>query len=111
MSAASDLAAKKAAEKRVESELKGPTPGITGHSAPSAEDQLKALERLERTTVPGAPIRTPRQLMLDASKVQEAHPDQHVRWVNIKDPQKAESRQMDGYRRLTSEEGGRQIGS
>lgn len=112
MSQASDLAARKAAEKRVEAELKNPTPGISAPSeGATASEQLAALDRLERRTVSGAPIRAPRQQILDASKVQEAHPDKHVRWVGIKDPQKAESRQLDGYRRLTSEEGGRQIGS
>lgn len=114
MSVASDLAARKAAEARVEAELKNPTPGITGPSVsgvPSAEEQLAAARRTEARTVPGAVPRTPRQLMLDASAVQEKHPDKHLRWVNIKDPQKAESRQMDGYTRLTSEEGGKQLGS
>lgn len=68
------------------------------------------LEQVERTTVPGLAIRTPRARVLDAREVQAKHPDKHVRWVNIKDPEKAEARKEDGYRRLTSEEGGRQIG-
>jgi hypothetical protein len=113
MSVASDLAVRKAAEKRVEAELKDPTPGISApaESAVTAGEQLAALDRFERKTVPGAPIRAPRQQLLDASAVQKEHPGEHVRWVNIRDPQKAESRQMEGYKRLTSEEGGRQIGS
>jgi len=113
MSAVSDLAAKKAAEKRVEAELKEPTPGI---SAPpeggiTTAQALENARKLEAQTYGGAPSRAPRQQMLDASKVQEAHPDKHVRWVGIRDPQKAESRQLDGYQRLTSEEGGKQIGN
>lgn len=72
--------------------------------------ELQALRRQEEKEVPGLRIRTPRQRILDASEVQARHPDSHVRWVNIKDPEKAEARKEDGYRRLTSEEGGRQIG-
>jgi len=68
------------------------------------------LENIERKTVPGLAIRTPRARVLDARSVQEKHPDKHIRWVNIKDPEKAEARKEDGYMRLTSEEGGRQIG-
>lgn len=111
MSQASDLAARKAAEKRVEAELKNPTPGISAPIGASTVEQMAALEALERRTVSGAPSRAPRQQMLDASAVQARHPDKHVRWVGIRDPQKAESRQMDGYTRLTSEEGGKQIGN
>jgi hypothetical protein len=72
--------------------------------------ELQALRRQEEKEVPGLRIRTPRQRILDASEVQAKHPDKHVRWVNIKDPEKAEARKEDGYKRLTSEEGGRQIG-
>lgn len=72
--------------------------------------ELQALRRQEEKEVPGLRIRTPRQRILDASEVQAKHPDLHVRWVNIKDPEKAEARREDGYRRLTSEEGGKQIG-
>lgn len=73
-------------------------------------DELKALRRQEDKEVPGLKPRTPRQRILDASEVQARHPDKHIRWVNIKDPEKAEARKEDGYTRLTSEEGGRQIG-
>jgi hypothetical protein len=72
--------------------------------------ELQALRRQEEKEVPGLRIRTPRQRILDASEVQAKHPDKHIRWVNIKDPEKAEARKEDGYKRLTSEEGGRQIG-
>lgn len=72
--------------------------------------ELQALRRQEEQEVPGLRIRTPRQRILDAREVQAKHPDLHIRWVNIKDPEKAESRKEDGYRRLTSDEGGRQIG-
>lgn len=48
--------------------------------------------------------------MLDAREVQAKHPDKHVRWVSIREDEKAETRKEEGYQRLTSEEGGRQIG-
>lgn len=73
-------------------------------------EDLKALREKEAREVPGLKLRTPRQRILDAREVQARHPDKHVRWVNIKDPEKAEARKEDGYQRLTSEEGGRQIG-
>lgn len=73
-------------------------------------EQQKQLERQEAKTVPGAFSREPKQHLLDASDVQKRHPDKHIRWVNIKDPQKVESRQLEGYVRLTAEEGGRQVG-
>ncbi len=78
----------------------GSEPGVT----------KEKLDQIERTTVPGLAIRTPRARVLDAREVQKKHPDKHIRWVNIKDPEKAEARKEDGYQRLTSEEGGRQIG-
>jgi len=71
---------------------------------------LKSLRREEEKTVPGARVRTPRQQLVDARTVQAKHPDKHIRWVNIKDPQKVEERKNDGYVRLTSEEGGKSIG-
>lgn len=93
-----DLKAKQAAE----------TPKAVGTSPAEA---LANAERLERTMIPGALSRTPKQHMLDsAASVQEKHPDLRLRWVNIRDPQKAASRVNEGYRRLSSEEGGRQIG-
>lgn len=72
--------------------------------------ELEALRRQEEKEIPGLKIRTPRQRILDAREVQAKHPDKHIRWVNIKDAEKAEARKEDGYHRLTSEEGGRQIG-
>lgn len=73
-------------------------------------EELKALRRKEEKEVPGLRLRTPRQRLIDARETQAKNPDKHVRWVNIKDPEKAESRKEDGYTRLTSEEGGKQIG-
>lgn len=75
-----------------------------------AIEDLKALREKENRTIPGLQIRTPRQRLLDAREVQAKHPDKHIRWVNIKDPEKAEARKESGYTRLTSEEGGKQLG-
>lgn len=72
--------------------------------------ELQELRRVEEKTIPGLVIRTPKQRLLNAHEVQMKHPDKHVRWVNIKDPEKAEARKEEGYQRLTSEEGGKQIG-
>ena len=77
------------------------------------EDLKKAresLERVEATEVHGAPVLTPRAQMLDARDVQAKHPDKHLRWVNIRDRQKADKRLQDGYVRLSNDEGGRHLG-
>lgn len=79
-------------------------------SAGGGEITKEKLEQVERTTVPGLAIRTPRARVLDAREAQAKNPDLHIRWVNIKDAEKAEARREEGYKRLTSEEGGRQIG-
>lgn len=63
------------------------------------------LAREEAKTVPGAPVLTPKAMMLDASAVEKAlGPDTHVRWVNAKDPNKVAVRQMEGYRRVSESE-------
>jgi hypothetical protein len=72
--------------------------------------QQAQLNRIEDKEVPGVRVRTPRGKMLDARAVQAKHPDKHVRWVSIREDEKAEARKEEGYVRLTSEEGGRQIG-
>lgn len=77
----------------------------------SLDDLKKKLEQVEATTVPGAPTLTPKQQMLDASDVEKRHPDKVIRWVNIRDPQKAASRQVEGYVRLSEAEGGRHLGN
>jgi hypothetical protein len=70
----------------------------------------EALDRVEGKEVAGLRVRTPRARLLDAREVQAKHPDKHVRWVSIRDEEKAEARKEDGYQRLTSEEGGKTIG-
>lgn len=73
-------------------------------------EQADAVRKVEAREVPGLQLRTPRLRMLDARETEKKHPGHRVRWVNIKDPEKAEARKMLGWRRLTSEEGGRQHG-
>lgn len=80
----------------------------------SIED-LKAtrdrLERIERTTGnSGAVPRTPKQLMLDASEIEKGDPEHKYRWVNVRDPQKAQARIMEGYTPIAEGEGGRTLG-
>lgn len=69
-----------------------------------------AADRLEATTVPGARLLTPKEQLLDASDVAAKHPGKHLRWVNIRDKSKAETRVREGYVRLSSDEGGRHLG-
>ena len=71
---------------------------------------LKKLDEQEGKTIPGARVLTPKQQLMDASEAEKRNPDKRVRWVNIKDPQKAESRKIEGYVRLTPEEGGKALG-
>jgi len=90
-----------------------PTPekaAIAAVSKPSTTEILKELDRLERTTIPGGMPMAPKQMMLDATDVAAKHPDLHLRWVNIRDPQKAGARQFSGYRRLAPDEGGKSLG-
>lgn len=79
-------------------------------STVTAAEVKKKLERIEAKEIFGAPSRLPKEMMLDASDAQEKHPDLHLRFVNIKDPNKAAGRLAEGYRRLSDEEGGRHLG-
>jgi hypothetical protein len=77
----------------------------------STVDELLAKKKAElERHVPGATVLTPKEQMLDARDVEKRHPDKAIRWVNIRDPQKAATRQLEGYVRLSEEEGGRTIG-
>lgn len=69
------------------------------------------LEQAERTTgSSGAVPLQPKHLMLNATDVQEKLPEHRVRWLNLKNPEKIATRMMDGYTRISSEEGGRHLG-
>lgn len=79
-----------------------------------SETAKEALERLKReekiTGRSGAVPLTPKQQMLDASEVQSAMPDKHVRWVTLRDPNKMAQRKAEGYTILPPTEGGKSIG-
>lgn len=69
----------------------------------------KALEHLENQQFSGAPNLTPKDVLLDLSDLQAAHPDKHFRWVNIRAPGKADRRRLDGYIRLPVSVGGKDL--
>ena len=68
------------------------------------------LDQVEKTTIPGAASLTPKQQLLDASDVQDMHPDKRLRWVNVGSQDKAQSRIAEGYRLLDKDQGGRSLG-
>lgn len=75
-------------------------------SAPTVREALDALQRHEDLTVPGARSRLPKSQMMSAPEAQALNPDKHLRFVH---PQNLEARKLDGYTRLTSEEGGKEL--
>lgn len=78
---------------------------------PAVAEIQKNLKATEAQTVYGAPTRTPKAAMLDASSTQEAvGPGKVVRWLNLKDPNKVAVRQMEGYVRVPESEGGKTLG-
>lgn len=75
-------------------------------------EMQKKLEQQERTSgPPGAMPMATKQSLLDASDVAKKHPDKHLRWVNVGVPEKAQSRQREGYERVPAAEGGKQVGN
>lgn len=85
------------------------TPAETG-IAPKT--MLQRLAEIEAKQQAGASERTPKEQILEhGAVVQEARPDERVRWINIADPNIAESRRIQGYRILSAEEGGRRLGN
>lgn len=86
----------------------------TEASAPAKETAAEAMARLKRveatTGRSGAIPLSPKQHMLDASMSQQANPDKHLRWLNLRHPEKIITRQAEGYVRLSEAEGGRSLG-
>lgn len=78
--------------------------------AETTGDLLNKLKRQEEKEVPGAPSRTPKQALLDASSVQAKHPDKYIRWVSLRDSNKIAIRQAEGYTVLPESEGGKRLG-
>lgn len=50
-------------------------------------------------------------MMLDMTEAERLHPEKKIRWVSLRNEQKAQMRQASGYVRLSAEEGGRQVGN
>lgn len=90
--------------------------GTTVHKNELAEKkaallaEMQRLNELEMKMLPGARPRTPRAQMLDASEVEAKDPDNHYRFVNLRDTQKAALKIEDGYTKVPVEEGGRNLG-
>lgn len=84
-------------------------PKLPSAPATTAKEQLDALNRVEAKTIPGAPVRTPKETMLDARDLEVKEPDKHFRWVNITDPNKVQTRLLEGYERVPESEGGRSL--
>lgn len=79
---------------------------------PSVKEMQEQLDKIERTTGPsGAIPMMPKQMLLDASEVQEKKEDRRLRWVNVGNAEKAQARQAQGYVRVPVAEGGRQVGN
>ena len=73
---------------------------------------LDKLARVEATTGDsGAIPNTPKSMLLDASTLEKQNPNYKYRFVNIKDPNKAQRRLFEGYERVPEAEGGRSLGS
>jgi hypothetical protein len=50
-------------------------------------------------------------MLLDKTEAERQNPGKRIRWVSLRNEQKAQIRQQSGYVRLAAEEGGRQVGS
>lgn len=80
--------------------------------AESAKDLLEKMKQIERTTGPsGAIPNATKEELLNLSDLQAKHPDKHLRFVNVANPDKVSRRQRNGYIRLPEADGGRQIGN
>lgn len=76
----------------------------------SAVEVLDRLKRQEDKSMPGASVLTPKQSLLDASDCQKQNPDLRVRWVSVKNADKALARRMEGYEIIPEAKGGKRLG-
>lgn len=78
----------------------------------ATQEIIKKLKRQEELEVHGAPNNTPKQQILNQSELAAKllSEGKSLRWVNIKDPNKAISRKAEGYVRLPESEGGVTLG-
>jgi len=68
------------------------------------QEQIDALNRVEATTVHGAPSRTPKAQMLDATALEKKNPDKYFRYVSTTDPGKPQARRAEGFTRADAKE-------
>lgn len=76
----------------------------------AVSDLVKKLHRQEQTSTPGADVLTPKQMLLDARSVEKANPDKRIRWVSLKNAEKMQSRQAEGYSVVPADRGGKRLG-
>lgn len=78
----------------------------------AARAQREALAREEaKTGNSGAIPFTPKQSLLAGSAEEAKNPDLKYRWLNIKNDERIQARQLEGYVRVPLAEGGRQVGN
>ena len=89
-----------------------PQAKTTAEKVQEMKQQKESLDRLERTSGPsGAVPLAPKQMLLDARKVEKDNPDKRYRWVNVQNAERAQLRQIQGYERVPAAKGGRQVGN
>jgi len=71
--------------------------------------ELQRREKKEGST--GAVPNSPKGQLFDASDVKAKKTDKHLRWVNLKNPDKVTTRIAEGYRRVADSEDGRHLGT
>lgn len=70
-------------------------------------DQLKRQAEMAHS---GAASNATATMLLDKTDAERLNPGKRLRWVSIRNAQKAAMRQATGYERVPAEEGGRQVG-
>lgn len=72
------------------------------------KEQLKKAAEAQFTGAAPAATAT---MLLDKTQAEKLNPEHRVRWVSLRNEQKAQMRVNSGYVRLSAEEGGRQVGN
>ena len=79
--------------------------------ADTTKEIQSKLARQEATTGSSGAIPLMRkQMLLDASAVEKKRPDNRIRWVNLRNPDKVMSRISEGYSRISDADGGKKLG-
>lgn len=74
-------------------------------------EMRKALERQGALEHSGAASNATATTMLDKAEAESLNPGKRLRWVNVRNAEKAQLRQASGYERVPESEGGRQVGN